>query len=100
MAVMMLGGIEPGWVPDLHPQHFLPVEMASMEDLWFSANEVIHSCIYVRRRLGWHEEGKHLSKHTFGPQSMNRLHSQALTLTWVYFFGQETRTSTIGFLKA
>ncbi len=58
MAVLMLCTIDPRWVPEMEGRGYLPMEIASIEDLWFSANEVIHSCMGGGRGFGWHEEGE------------------------------------------
>lgn len=59
MAVLMLNTIEPGLVPAMEPRAYLPMEISSVEDLWFSANEIIRSCMKYGLRFGWREEGEH-----------------------------------------
>lgn len=57
MAVIMLSQLEPNELPGFEPRAVPNVDVASFEDLWFSANEVIFSCMSTARGLGWHEEG-------------------------------------------
>lgn len=58
MAVLMLNTIEPGLVPAMEPRVYSPMEISSVDDLWFSANEIIRSCMKYGLRFGWREEGE------------------------------------------
>ncbi|CAL8582373.1 hypothetical protein XPA_008040 [Xanthoria parietina] len=57
MAVLMLNTIEPGLVPGMERRAYLPMEISSVEELWFSANEIIRSCMRYGLGFGWREEG-------------------------------------------
>lgn len=57
MAVIMLSQFRPGQLPGFEPRSVPNMDIASFEDLWFSANEVIFSCFRTGRGPGWHEEG-------------------------------------------
>lgn len=58
MAVLMLNTIEPGLVPGMERRAYLPMEISSVEELWFSANEIIRSCMRYGLGFGWREEGE------------------------------------------
>ena len=58
MAVLMLNTIEPGLVPGMERRAYLPMEISSVEELWFSANEIIRSCMRYGLGFGWCEEGE------------------------------------------
>lgn len=61
LSVMMLSEFEPGWLPGLDARFKPQVDVASFEDLWFAANEIIYSCMGNAHTLGWHEEGERLA---------------------------------------
>lgn len=58
MAVVMLNTIEQGLVPAMERRTYLPMEISSVEELWFSANEIIRSCMRYGLGFGWREEGE------------------------------------------
>lgn len=62
VAVLMLCNVAPELLPDLDRREYPRVDVASIDDLWFSANEIISSCLRAGRGLGWHPEGEKLAK--------------------------------------
>lgn len=62
MTVIMLYQFRQRELPGLGPSLRPHVDIASFEDLWFSVNEVIYSCMSPAPMLGWHEDGERLAE--------------------------------------
>lgn len=88
MAVIMLSQFWPGQLPGFEPRVLPDVDIASFEDLWFSANEVIFSCTSTGRGVGWHEEG---NENRASDSCSWLILKQGLNLASVLSYGRETR---------